>query len=114
MVDQAKAAGIKMNNPESIVVANPVLHDKSSNLLYGAPDGGPTATSEDRDVRYMDGTTAKQRRANIAGMRWADTTQFIKYKSDPNQSDYISGNVDMKAYLQWLNEHYYGINMTVQ
>lgn len=36
-------------------------------------------------------------------MRWTDTTEFITYKSNPNDNDSISGTVDMKAYLQWLN-----------
>jgi RHS repeat-associated protein len=116
MVDQAIAAGVKMNDAPSLhsIIANPVLHDKSSNLLSGAATGGPTASSEDRDVRFMDGSTAKQRQANISGMRWADTTQFIAYKADPNTSDSISAKVDMSAYLQWLNDHGYGIRMTVQ
>lgn len=114
MVDQAKAAGVKMSNPENIIIADPVLHDKSTNLLFGAPDGGPTVTSEDRDVRYMDGTIAKQRQANTFGMSWGDTTPFITYKADPNSIDNISGTVDMNAYLQWLNEHHYDIDMTVQ
>lgn len=99
---------------DSTIIANPVLHDKSANLLFGAPEGGPTPTSEDREVRYMDGTTAKQRQANTFGMSWADTTPFITYKSDPNSIDNISGTVDMKGYLQWLKDHDYDINMTVQ
>lgn len=114
MVDQATAAGVKMDDPSRTIIANPVLHDKSSNLLFGAPEGGPTATSEDREVRYMDGTTAKQRKANTFGMSWADTTQFITYKTDPNSIDNISGTVDMKGYLQWLKDNHYDIDMTVQ
>jgi RHS repeat-associated protein len=114
MVDQAKAAGVTMANPENIIIANPVLHDKSTNLLFGANEGGPTTTSEDREVRYMDGTTAKQRQATSFGMSWADTQKYIEYKSNPNTRDSISGTVDMKGYLEWLNEHGYQINMTIQ
>ncbi|MET3119461.1 RHS repeat-associated protein, partial [Undibacterium sp. GrIS 1.8] len=115
MLDQANAAGVKMGSDPSIntIISNPVLHDKSSNLLSGAPDGGPTATSEDRDVRYTDGTTVKQRDATTGLMTYADTVKYITYKSNPNTSDYISGTVDAKAYLQWLNDHGYKINMTV-
>lgn len=112
MVEQAKTAGIRMNDDPSLhqIAANPVLHDKSTNLL----SGGPTPSSEDREVRYMGGTTARQRQANTFGMSWADTTEFIDYKSDPNSIDNISGSVDITAYLQWLDEHHYGIAMTVQ
>ena len=62
----------------------------------------------------MDGTTARQRQASTFGMNWANTSEFITYKSDPNSIDNISGSVDMQAYLQWLAEHQYGIGMTVQ
>ena len=110
MVDQATAAGVKMDEPNRTVIANPVLHDKSSNLVTGGPQSG----SEDRDVRYTNGAIVKQRQANTFGMSWADTQQFIAYKPEPNGSDNISGTVDMTAYLRWLNEHEYGIEMTVQ
>ena len=112
MVDQATAAGIQMNTSslDTTIIANPVIHDKSSNLLTGQP----TATSEDRDVHYMNGTTVKQRQANIFGMSYADTQQFITYKSNPNSIDSISGTVDMKRYLEWLNGNGYNINMTIQ
>ena len=110
MVDQATAAGVKMDEPNRTIIANPVLHDKSSNLVTGGPQSG----SEDRDVRYTNGAIVKQRQANSFGMSWADTQQFIAYKPEPNGSDSISGTVDMTAYLRWLNEHDYGIDMTVQ
>ena len=114
MGDQAKAAGVTMNDAPSLhtIIANPVLHDKSSNLLSGAPGGGPTETSEDRDVRYSDGTAVKQRKATAGLMTYADTVPFISYKPDPNALDNISGTVDAKAYIQWLNSHGYDINMT--
>jgi RHS repeat-associated protein len=116
MVDQAKAAGVKMDDRPSLhtIIANPVLHDKSANLLFGAADGGPTASSEDRDVRYADGTVVKQRKATTGLMTYADTAPFITYKPNPNRFDNISGTVDAKAYIQWLNDHGYNINMAVQ
>jgi RHS repeat-associated protein len=54
MVGQAKLAGVNMLNSALLqtTIANPVFHDASSNLIHGADTGGPTATSEDRDVRY--------------------------------------------------------------
>jgi hypothetical protein len=47
-------------------------------------------------------------------MSYADTLQFINYKTNPNTRDEIAGTVDMKGYLQWLNNHGYDIHMTVQ
>jgi len=114
MIDQANLAGLKMNEPNRNVIANPVLHDKSSNLISGAEGGGPTATSEDRDVRYLDGRVEKQRKMTLDVMSYADTVQFIKYKANPNTRDEIAGTVDMKGYLQWLNNHGYKINLTIQ
>jgi hypothetical protein len=117
MVEQAKAAGVDMKPPtteQTTISASPVLHDKSSNLLYGAEPGGPTASSEDRDVRYLDGTTVRQRQADTFGMNWGDTLEYIAYKPDPNTLDSIAGTVDMHGYLQWLSKNGYGINMIVQ
>lgn len=116
MVDQATLAGVKMNDQPSLhtIAANPVLHDKSNNLLHGADTGGPTATSQDRDVRYLNGTVEKQRKTTLGVMSYADTVQFIKYKPNPNAQDEIAGTVDMKGYLQWLDEHKYRINLTIR
>ena len=117
MVEQAKAAGVDMeplSDDQKSIISNPVIHDKSPNLLAGAPEGGPTASSEDREYRYQGGTTVKQRQAVVDGMSYPDTEQFITYKSNPNSLDKISGTVDAQAYLNWLNAHGYGINMTVQ
>ena len=94
-----------------------MLHDKSSNLINGAETGGLSATSADRDVIYTDGTIVKQRKATTGVMTYDDTvagpTPLITYKANPNSGDSISGTVDAKAYLQWLNDHGYNINMTV-
>jgi RHS repeat-associated protein len=113
MVDQAVAAGVAMKPlsiSETAIVPDPVLHDKSSNLLNAGPGPG----SEDRDVRSLDGTIQKQRKANTPGMTWADTTQFITYRPNPNSRDDISGTVNVKDYLQWLDDHGYNIDMEVQ
>ena len=85
MVRQAEAAGVNMNDDPSLatIVANPVIHDKSSNLLAGAPEGGPTATSEDRVIRFGDGSSPEQRTALINGMSYEDTVPFINYKANP-------------------------------
>lgn len=116
MVGQAKLAGVNMLNSALLqtTIANPVFHDASSNLIHGADTGGPTATSEDRDVRYRNGTTEKQRKATLGVMSYVDTLQFIKYKSNPNSRDSIAGTVDMKGYLQRLNDHGYDIDVTIK
>jgi RHS repeat-associated protein len=115
MVNQATLAGVKMQalgTSDLTVIADPVIHDKSQNLLFGAPTGGPTSTSEDRQVRYADGTAARQRNVTTGFMIYNDTLPFIQYKADPNTRDSIAGTVDAKAYLQWLNDHHYDISMT--
>lgn len=110
ITNQAKAAGVKVDEPNTDLISNPVLHDKSSNLLIGVP----TATSEDRKVRYANGTVVKQRRTTDQGMTYADTQNFITYTAEPHTLDSISGTVDAKAYVHWLNAHGYGLaNRTV-
>jgi RHS repeat-associated protein len=121
MVDQATAAGVSMSSPPGAIIANPVLHDKSDNLL--SPTGAPLADGEDRQVRYGNGSTTTQR-AMIApsGMNWSDTGQFISYlprmiDQDGDvipRADFVTGTVDAQAYLNWLNANGYNINMTVQ
>jgi RHS repeat-associated protein len=66
MLDQAKATGLTMLDRSDLhtVIANPVLHDSSSNL-FKAGGPVPTATSEDRLIRYRDGTAQRERRAAI-------------------------------------------------
>ena len=103
-----------MNEPIRTIIADPVLHDKSTNLLHGADTGGPTATSQDRDVHYLNGSTEKQRKTTLGVMSYADTIQFIKYKPNPNTQDEIAGTVDMRGYLQWLKSHGYKIDLTIQ
>ena len=124
MVDQAVKAGVNMNalsSDQTTIISNPVLHDKSSNLF--AENGpAPSQYGEDRRVRFRDGSSERQRRAAIDGMTYADTQHcqnpassqgcLINYSANPQGN--ISGAVDMNAYLQWLNDHGYEINMTVQ
>jgi hypothetical protein len=120
MIGQANGDGIQfkqktIQDNEWDQIKNPVLHDKSSNLMSGAP----TASSEDRNVIYTDGAVVKERQATSGTMTYADTVEgpvpFITYKADPLSYDNISATVDAKACLQWLNAHGYNLtNVTVQ
>lgn len=119
MIDQANKQGIVINKDKVKengwdTVTDPVLHDKSSNLMNGAENGGPTSYSADRDVIYANGTVVKQRNATSGTMSYVDTVPFITYKANPLTSDYISGTVNMNDYLQWLKAHGYDIKITAQ
>ncbi len=92
MWQQAVAAGVPMNalKAEQQTVSNPVLHDE-------------------RDVRYgmAGGQDVKSKNADLQGMSWADTEQFIKYGADPGvYSPNVVGTVDMAKYAQWLKANY--------
>ena len=111
MVMQAEAAGVKMKPSPLLTIANPVIHDKSGSILTGAP--GPTA--EDRKVNYSRNGSTKQREMTFSsGMSWVDTQQFINYlpENDPLRPSFITGTVDMQAYLGWLKNNGYDINLT--
>ena len=112
MVEQAEAAGVKMTSTPSTIIPSPVIHDKSGSILTGAP--GPNA--DDRVVRFGDGSSARQRDMRFtSGMSWVDTQQFISYlpENDPQRPGFITGTVDMRSYLSWLNNSGYDINLAV-
>jgi len=122
MVSQAVSAGVGVEHGARTVIANPVVHDKSDNQL--TEDGKPTSWSEDRTVRYRDGTTTTQRNMTGTGMTFNDTMQFISYLPGGRDMDgnpvrspgpgFSTGTVDMAAYLAWLKSHGYDLNLTVQ
>jgi RHS repeat-associated protein len=115
MVNQANAAGVQMDaltSEQTTIIANPVLHDSSSNL-HASTGPAPTSTSEDRVIRFRDGTAPRQRAALVGtGTGYQDTIPYITYSDNPRGN--VAGTVDMNEYLQWLNQNGYGINMTVQ
>ena len=116
MVNQATAAGVNMDSGrlDRSIIANPVLHDKSSNLFrQGGP--APDANSEDRVIRYSAGPAVRQRSSGGQGMTYDDTQRdnMISYSTNPRGN--IAGTVDTAKYLKWLNDNGYGIgNMTGQ
>lgn len=125
MVNQVKAAGIKMTDPAELhtIIAAPVLHDKSDNQF--STNGAPTAPGiEDRQVHYQNGKTTMQMSMTGTGMTWTDTQKYISYlpavANDRGQKvrfpsgDYATGTVDMRGYLDWLNRNGYNINLKVQ
>ena len=63
----------KLNDAIRQRLASPLVHDKSQNLLFGAPTGGPTTTSEDLEVYYAVGTVARQRKTTTGLMTYNDT-----------------------------------------
>lgn len=118
MVDQATKAGVSMNAAPRTVPANPVLHDKSDNQYS---TDGPSPRIEDRTVRFQDGRTTTAMSMIGAGMTYADTRAFISYlPAEPGsisrtpRGDFVTGTVDMKEYLKWLNDNGYGIDLTVR
>lgn len=115
MVNQATATGVQMDaltSEQTTIIANPVIHDSSSNL-FASTGPAPTTTSEDRVIRFRDGSTPRQRTALVGtGTGYQDTIPYITYSTNPRGN--VAGTVDMNGYLRWLNQNGYGINMTVQ
>ena len=127
MVQQAKDAGVSMNDPRYDLPATAVLHDKSDSIRVGAP----SANSEDRAIRYGNASLTTQRDMPFeAGMSYWDTQttegskgeKLIDYlpSNDPSRAaqqgqSFVTGTVNMKAYLQWLKDKGYELgNLQVQ
>ena len=105
MVDQARAAGVTMAEPNRTIRADPIVHDQ----VVHPREPGPI--EEDRVVRFRDGRTQSQRTAAIGGMSYADTLTYIRAADPPRFG--IAGTVDMAGYLDWLNRNGYDLNMTI-
>jgi hypothetical protein len=111
-----------LTSAQTTIIANPVIHDKSDNQY--STTGNPWPGAEDRTVRYQNGTTTTQKNMAGTGMTFADTQKLISYlppgiNGDGTitrvpRADFVTGTVDMKAYLDWLNANGYNINLTVQ
>jgi hypothetical protein len=119
MVEQARDAGVRMQDPRSNIAATAVLHDKSDNQY--CLDG--PGCSEDRAVHGGGGGT--QRQMIGTGITYTDTGRFIRYYpsqwnaggtlSREPRDDRSTGEVNMHAYLQWLRGNGYDLgNLQVQ
>ena len=84
------------------MVTSPLLHDSS----FG---------SGDREVLYRNdwgwiSARPWQRQANVEGMQWRDTGQFIDWYPQPRPDVYgeptLAADVDMSDYAQWLGANY--------
>lgn len=120
MVEQAKDAGVEMGDSQAlhVMIANPIVHDKSDNQ-YARDRVKPSTANEDRQVRYMNGTSTTQKMMVGTGMTYADTLPFIQFNSaatsnpglslSPKPADFSSGTVNMAGYLQWLRNNGYDL-----
>ncbi len=126
MVEQAGRAGVDMHEPPRTIIANPVLHDKSDNLYCGSPARCSVPYGEDRQVRYLDGSSVAQKAATGAGMSFIDTqdARLVSYLPTDEvdefgtpvrtpRGDFVTGTVNMTAYLAWLDANGYGIGLSV-
>ena len=130
MVEQAAAAGVKMNDSPITIPASAVLHDKSNNIQTGQPvetcalcTGG-----EDRQVNgAVSGSTQRTMGFGTgSGMTYANTqdpaNQFITYQDRSTLARYpdgtfkdkintdITGTVNMDSYVAWLKLNGYSLN----
>lgn len=124
MVKQAIDADVTMTKPPLSLPIDPVIHDRSNAIKTGKP----TDRSEDRIVRYRDGSTTTQRNMVLnSGMSFPDTQEWINYqeRSPKHDIDYagnsftdandpeerriadVTGTVNAAGYLDWLKKHGY-------
>jgi RHS repeat-associated protein len=119
MIEQARDAGVTMNDPRTDIPASVVIHDKSDNQYC---TNGP-GCSEDRTI--VGGAGGTQRRMTGTGMTYADTGQFVTYNPPSILADgsirrepgpgFTTGQVDMTRYLAWLRSNGYDLgNLQVQ
>jgi hypothetical protein len=120
MVQQARAAQVSMNSPSASVPTSPFIHDKSDNQ-YCRNGPGCAGDGEDREVRYRDGSTIRQRQmVSPAGMGYSDSQAYINYLPRrlsgrggvivrPPRDDSVTGTVNMSGYISWLRENGYDL-----
>ncbi len=113
MMRQARLAGVSMDDRTINLTRAPVIHDRSNAIRRGAPDD----SSEDRSVRYRDGTSTTQRAMILAtGMSFPDTLSYIRFseRSSVDGATGITGTVDAAAYLRWLKHNGHELTLEVQ
>jgi len=126
MVEQAAAAGVKMDESPITIPASAVLHDKSNNIQTGQPVESCAwcTAGEDRQVNgAVSGSTQRTMGFGTgSSMTYANTqdpaNQFITYK-DRSKLDRnitgaittdITGTVNMASYVAWLKDNGYSLN----
>lgn len=125
MHKQATATGIKLRplSREDIMVSNPIIHNKE------LPNSAPIILERRWRTRTSEGkifSDPTQKEANIGGMSYPRTLDFIKYhpgieyedpvdgttklipgsKLDAYHKPTIVGTVDMDKYSKWLQRNY--------
>jgi hypothetical protein len=105
MFEKARATGLPLGVLPAVYrrVEAPFLHDRNFDLVG------------DRQVIDRDSTgkivsSVPQRQARIAGMSWSATQPFLAVapwrQKDADGKVSIVGDVDIEAYLDWLELHY--------
>jgi hypothetical protein len=124
MIQQARAAGVAMQEPTiNTVASSVVMHDMSDNIY--CPDGITCPDGEDRRVRYRGGATVGQRDMQYAaGMNWQASQQgnlrgsnaserIISYRNNTGSRRTMPGqvtaDVNMSRYLAWLRSNGYDL-----
>jgi hypothetical protein len=104
---QAVAAGVNMGalNAAQRQVSNPILHDESIVAPWTTLDLGKT----DRQFNYLYSRTTAQKQAQLQGMTFQDSAQYIaRYGQAQNN---VVGQVNMGSYRQWLQAN---LNLSIQ
>lgn len=115
MVQQARAAGVKMNAlPADLrTVSQPVLHAETNNDPY-ADGSGPYGEAQtdlyagerDRLVDFAAGGKLRSKLAPLPALSFERSLDFITFDRQPASPPQYQGRVDLTAYSAWLNEHY--------
>jgi uncharacterized protein (DUF2235 family) len=118
MVQQARAAGVKMKDlPDDLrTVSQPVLHTETNNDPY-ADSAGPTGETQadvygfaagdrDRLVDFAAGGKLRSKLAPLPALSFERSLDFVTFDRQPASPPEYQGRVDLAAYSAWLNEHY--------
>ncbi|MFA7666209.1 MAG: RHS repeat-associated core domain-containing protein [Burkholderiaceae bacterium] len=105
MVEMGRRAGLPLTllNDTYLRVDAPILHDRDY-------DGGTDRLALRRDAGGTVASIDRMRSAPIGGMNWAQSQAFVvraaRRMADADGNPSIIGEVDLAAYLRWLETHY--------